>query len=45
MDDESLILKGATHFLDVKEAHYHGHEHLWGEFGKGFAGLASFHEE
>jgi hypothetical protein len=42
---ENLALKGASHFIEIGAVKYRGYEHMWGEFGKGFNGLASFHEE
>ena len=43
--DKNLLSKGVNHFIEVGAVSYHGYEHMWGEFGKGFDGLASFHEE
>lgn len=45
LEDKTLLSKGLTHFIDIGAVTYHGHEHMWGEFGKGFNALASFHEE
>ncbi len=45
LEDEALIHKGLTHFIEVGAISFHGHEHMWGEFGKGFSGLASFDAE
>ncbi len=45
LDNKSLQSKGLTHFIEIGAIHFSGYEHMWGEFGKGFQGLASFHEE
>ena len=47
MEDQTLCSKGMCYFVDIREVHYKGHsyDHMWGEFGVGFFGLASFHEE
>ena len=47
MEDPVFLSKGVNHFLDIREVHFKGHscDHMWGEFGIGFSGLASFHEE
>jgi hypothetical protein len=45
LDNKNLQSKGLTHFIEIGVIHFSGYEHMWGEFGKGFSGLASFHEE
>lgn len=42
---ENLTSRGASHFVDIGAVSFHDTQHMWGEFGKGFNGLASFHEE
>ena len=44
-EDPVLLSKGASHYLDIREVSCHYGEHMWGEFGKGFSGLASFDEQ
>lgn len=44
-NNEDLLSRGARHFIEIGAVSYHGGSHMWGEFGKGFNGLASFHEE
>ena len=45
LEDETLISKGLTHSIEIGAISFHGHEHMWGEFGKGFSELASFDAE
>jgi len=45
LEDEFLLSKGATHFIEIGAVSYSGHEHLWGEFGRGFSKLESFDRE
>ncbi len=44
-EDEVLLSKGVSHFIEIGAVSYQGYEHMWGEFGRGFNGLASFHEK
>ena len=44
-EDEILISKRANHYIEIGAVSFFGGRHMWGEFGKGFSGLASFHEE
>lgn len=45
LENQTLLSKGLSHFVDIRAVSYHAHEHLWGEFGIGFSELASFHED
>jgi len=45
LSNEVLLSKGLLHYVEIGAVSFHGHEHMWGEFGVGFKGLASFHEE
>lgn len=45
LENEVLLAKQLTHFLDIREVSFHASDHWWGEFGIGFLGLASFDEE
>lgn len=45
LEEDDLISKGISHYLDIREVHYHDSGHMWGEFGNGFSGLASFDAE
>lgn len=45
LEDEALISKGLTHFIEIGAVSFLDSGYMWGEFGKGFNGLASFHEE
>ncbi|MDD5193696.1 MAG: hypothetical protein PHF67_03855 [Candidatus Nanoarchaeia archaeon] len=46
IEDRVFLLKGPTHFLDIREVSYHAHEHYWGESGIGFSDTLEFpHEE
>lgn len=45
VNDNPELSKKVTHFLDIRAVEYHAYEHMWGVFGKGFNGSASFHEE
>ncbi len=41
----NLASRGVNHLIEINAVKFHGYEHMWGEFGRGFNGLASFHEE
>ncbi|MBS3078828.1 hypothetical protein J4218_01780 [Candidatus Pacearchaeota archaeon] len=45
LEDKALLSKGLTHFIDINAVSFHDTQHMWGEFGRGFSGLASFHEK
>ncbi len=45
VDEGDLLDKGIRHQLEIRAVSFHAHSHMWGEFGVGFEGLASFHEK
>ncbi len=40
-----LVSKGVRHYLEIGAVHFSDWNHMWGEFGRGFSGLASFDAE
>jgi len=45
IEEGDLFDKGLRHKLEIRAVSFHAHSHMWGEFGVGFEGLASFHEQ
>jgi len=45
LEERVLISKGLNRFLEIGAVHVSGYEHMWGEFGKGFGAIESFHEQ
>jgi hypothetical protein len=45
LEDYALLSRGLTHFIEIGAVSFLDHGYMWGEFGKGFSGLASFHEQ